>query len=334
MDCDNTFDYNALNNLSKAKEFFMTDFCVNNKLKLATFIMGILLWGSLLLIGIYLAIHDIVKKKWNGKFNYKRKNITAVIVSSLGQFITYFLYLYGVQNRYRYFAYFICGIPIKIITRISLMAWFQSVNQIFTDVDNKIKYRVVIAIRVMDVITFLNISSALIGCIITFDVDNRTVNWFYSFWISFTSLVGVGLCVTLIYLGTNLLLACSPPDSPGITEDPKISELKYKIGMMVKVCKMSIGSQFILIFFPIWMYGTELGLPGVFYFHFFFYEPFIFFCVGLILWYIVIHINDKSTSSLNRSGDTSGKRISVHPVVVGSESKNEIAHEMRDSYAM
>jgi len=85
--------------------------------------------------------------------------------------------------------------------------------------------------------------------------------------------------------------------SDDIKEDHGVSELKYKITVFIRISWMTVGSQFCLVFFPLWMIASPSGLTGVFYFHFYFFEPFVFFCVLLTVWYNVYHMHDKSSSN-------------------------------------
>lgn len=332
--CDEVFSAYNYGNWSYETEIFVTPYCVPNLFKLIIFIIYLLIW-----IAMTLWIAKIFLKKIFDKWILKKiLNFIALIISFF-QVGTYVCFLFGWEGFPRYLVYFVGPFLIRIGYSLLITAWFKAfMSGKFLNSKMNIfsGYKLVFnfSLRVLDFITVGNtIACMIVGPMVSIGMNDTNVNWFYSFFIAFTSFVGMIICILIIVVGGKLLSLFASDDEEQIQPDQKLEDIKYKLTKIISLAKQCLPQQILFSFLPIWMIGD---LQGIFYFHFIFYEPSVILSAFLLAWITTEGAGRWSVKTKSDSGkqvitDENSKNFSYDVKELNSISKHsEIQSEIQN----
>ena len=126
MACQPVFSPYQLDDASLANERFITESCVDNRVKFSLFTVSILAFGLVFVCSSTLFIRTIDDIRAI-KLNTKKYIHLLVIVGSLTELISNIITMAGVYNRYRYFAH-----PVGVITIIAathVLVWYSDLTR-------------------------------------------------------------------------------------------------------------------------------------------------------------------------------------------------------------
>jgi len=276
------FSFYDLDGYSVENEAWISTHCVSNRLKFGVFLFYIASYVLILVAFIGLGIKELTKDKKKRKLSLKQQLIFLSLLGATCNLIKMVLFLYGVNNRWKYLLF---PIPFVVIFYLGCaigIAWFRTVRGIsdFGHQDKKMvarenrKFTYFLTYIVLGDLIFL-----CVGPIASFS-DPWVLNWLYSFGFAHQGVVALSITCFMYYHGRDLLKELTRTQENNeniIKKEDNVGPIITSIRRLLLILQVYVFPIFCtLAIGPIWMgvtsSATNPGMEYSFYLQFFVIE--------------------------------------------------------------
>jgi len=326
--CQQQFSAVELYSSSKANEFFITDYCVDNRVKISFFSVYLLTYAALAVWTSCLLYND-VRAGGRREWNLKKTIYAVVILGCLAEVATMLLFFNGVSHYLRYLAYAVAPLCIRVINGCIFEAWFNtSLGINHEDVNGHYATTFRGASRTVNLLAALNIIALTLAFIVVDSSNNNMVNWLYLFYVSMTGCINAFVNSFALFTTYRLLRAADTGLSE--TTSSNVRQLIKKLHLFIPMYGVLVIIDLGITFIPFWAYTN---LESIFYFHFVVIEGLTLFGLWNTTYSVIkqdrSQTNTKTKSSLNSSsaggGHGGGGAVSTNSIHASDNSRLRVS---------
>jgi len=333
--CKQQFSVHEIGDFSIESEFYRTNTCLSNKLKISVFIVYLILWSILLFWMLIVLINNCIMTRF--KITLVKLLYSLLIFGALGGVISHCLFLSGVQHFAKYLVLPVSTFGVRGSIGFVLKTWFNASLGLTGKTDDKLKKRFTIFLRILNLsIYFSYLICFIIGPMIAVSQGNYLLlNCFLVSGVSIAGMNNLLICITVFYVSRRLVKLCRI-DKTAVSDD--IAHFCQKMTIINKISILYMFLELAFIMLPFWMFETKnmdtpYGLSNIFYFHFFVYEFGMYSGTFFVFWMISKRgsMIGLGSSKNNESASSQIKSLEIPKMSINDSTTDKIIIDLSKS---
>jgi len=304
MNCYQQFSVYQLDDFSIESEFYHTDNCLSNKLKISIFTFYLILWTILLFWITVVLINNCIVTQF--KMTLVKLLYAILIFGAMGGVCSHALFLSGVQHFAKFLVLPVSSFCVRWAIGLLLFPWFKTSLGFTVTPDNEMVKKFTIFVNFLNIICYLvYLICFMIGPMIADSQKNYSLlNWFYVFGVSLSGIDNFAICLIVFYVTKKIVELCTT-DMDTVSDDVK--HFCQKMSLLNKISIFCLSFETVFIILPFWMFDSRnspYGLTNIFYFHFLVYENAMF-CGIFVIFCMVSKKGSMFGFNTSKNGDSS-----------------------------